>query len=107
VRSVWRLRLIALIEDAAVADRILRHLGLPTEIPSPRTARALLLPAVLSPPSWLVGTRIPLVHPVRLMILRSGGAREVRRGAGRRTSGLVLRHVRVDVCDRRLRLTDR
>ena len=35
-----RLRLIALIEEAAVIDRILRHLGLPTETPAPRPARA-------------------------------------------------------------------
>ena len=35
-----RLRLIALIEDAAVIERILRHLGLPTKIPEPRPARA-------------------------------------------------------------------
>lgn len=35
-----RLRLIALIEDAAVVGRILRHLGLPDTIPSPQPARA-------------------------------------------------------------------
>jgi hypothetical protein len=35
-----RLRLIALIEEAAVIGRILRHLGVPTEIPAPRPARA-------------------------------------------------------------------
>ena len=39
-----RLRLIALIEEAAVIGRILRHLGLPTEVPSPRPARAPPLP---------------------------------------------------------------
>ena len=32
--------MIALIEEAAVIDRILRHLGLPTETPAPRPARA-------------------------------------------------------------------
>jgi hypothetical protein len=32
--------LIALIEEAAVIGRILRHLGVPTEIPAPRPARA-------------------------------------------------------------------
>jgi hypothetical protein len=32
--------LIALIEEAAVVGRILRHLGLPTEPPVPRPARA-------------------------------------------------------------------
>jgi hypothetical protein len=39
-RCGGRLRLIALIEEAAVLDRILRHLGVPTEIPAPRPARA-------------------------------------------------------------------
>ena len=39
-RCGGRLRLIALIEEAAVIDRILRHLGLPTETPAPRLARA-------------------------------------------------------------------
>lgn len=35
-----RFRLIALIEEAAVIDRMLRHLGLPTAIPAPCPARA-------------------------------------------------------------------
>ena len=39
-RCGGRLRLIALIEQAAVIDRVLRHLGVPTEIPAPRPARA-------------------------------------------------------------------
>ena len=39
-RCGGRLRLIALIEEAAVIGRILRHLGLPTEVPTPRPARA-------------------------------------------------------------------
>jgi hypothetical protein len=39
-RCGGRLRLIALIEDVAVIGRILRHLGLPEMIPSPRPARA-------------------------------------------------------------------
>ena len=39
-RCGGRLHLIALIEEAAVIDRILRHLGLPTETPAPRPARA-------------------------------------------------------------------
>jgi hypothetical protein len=34
------LRLVALIEQASVVQRILRHLGLPTEVPEPRPARA-------------------------------------------------------------------
>ena len=43
-RCGGRLRLIALIEEAAVIERILRHLGLPTEIPAPHPARAPPLP---------------------------------------------------------------
>jgi hypothetical protein len=39
-RCGGRLRLIALIERAAVIDRILRHLGVPAEIPAPRPARS-------------------------------------------------------------------
>jgi hypothetical protein len=40
LRCGGRLRLIALIEEAAVIDRILRHLGVPAAIPAPRPARA-------------------------------------------------------------------
>ena len=36
--------MIALIEEAAGIQRILRHLGLPTEIPEARPARAPPLP---------------------------------------------------------------
>lgn len=39
-RCGGRLRLVALIEEAAVIDRILRHVGVPTEVPTPRPARA-------------------------------------------------------------------
>lgn len=39
-RCGGRLRLIALIEQAAVIARILRHLGLPDEVPAPNPARA-------------------------------------------------------------------
>jgi hypothetical protein len=39
-RCGGRLRLIALLEQAAVIQRILRHLGLPTEVPPPAPARA-------------------------------------------------------------------
>lgn len=34
------MRLVALTEQAAVIRRILRHLGLPTEVPDPAPARA-------------------------------------------------------------------
>ena len=39
-RCGGRLRLVALIEQASVVQRILRHLGLPTEVPEPRPAPA-------------------------------------------------------------------
>ena len=39
-RCGGRLRLVALIEEASVVERILRHLGLPTQAPEPRPARA-------------------------------------------------------------------
>ena len=39
-RCGGRLRLLALIEQTEVIERILRHLGLPTEIPDPCAARA-------------------------------------------------------------------
>ena len=38
--AAGRLRLIALIDESAVTQRILRHLGLPTEVPEARPARA-------------------------------------------------------------------
>ena len=43
-RCGGRLRLIALIERASVIQRILQHLGLPTEVPEARPARAPPLP---------------------------------------------------------------
>jgi hypothetical protein len=39
-RCGGRLRLVALIEQASVIQRILRHLGLPSDLPEPRPARA-------------------------------------------------------------------
>jgi len=39
-RCGGRLRLIALIDESAVTQRILRHLGLPSEVPEARPARA-------------------------------------------------------------------
>ena len=52
-RCGGRLRLVALIEEAAVIDRILRHLGLPTETPAPCPARAPPLPSGTSRRGWL------------------------------------------------------
>ena len=43
-RCGGRFRLIALIEEASVIERILRHLHLPTELPAPRPGRAPPLP---------------------------------------------------------------
>jgi hypothetical protein len=45
-RCGGRLRLIALIEEAAVIGRILRHLGRPLDLPVARAARAPPLVAV-------------------------------------------------------------
>ena len=39
-RCGGRFRLIALIDEASVIERILRRLGLPTEVAEPRPARA-------------------------------------------------------------------
>ena len=43
-RCAGRMTLVALIRDAAVVGRILRHLGLPDEVPVPRAGRAPPLP---------------------------------------------------------------
>ena len=50
-RCGGRLTLIALIEDPAVIARVLRHLGLPTDMPEAQPARA--------PPLHLVGDAPP------------------------------------------------
>ena len=42
-----RLQRIAVIEDPAVVERILRHLGLPTDIPEARPARPPPMPFLL------------------------------------------------------------
>ena len=39
-RCGGRLRLISLIDDPAVIERVLRHLGLQTEVPAARPPRA-------------------------------------------------------------------
>ena len=38
-RCGGRLRLVALIDERSVIERILRHLGFPTELPPPRPGR--------------------------------------------------------------------
>jgi hypothetical protein len=56
-----RLRLIALIERAAVIRRFLGHLGLPTEVPLPRPARS--PPATWFDESTLVGDQADVFTP--------------------------------------------
>ena len=56
-RCGGRLRLIALIEQAAVIERILRHLRLPTEVPTPRPGRAPSLDAARDALSEVEGRR--------------------------------------------------
>jgi hypothetical protein len=51
-RCGGRLALIALIEEAAVIRRILRHLGVPTEVPATRPARPPPLPIGRSDPRY-------------------------------------------------------
>ena len=46
-RCGGRLRLVALIDETSVIQRILRHLGLPTDVPEPRPAR--LPPCAVDP----------------------------------------------------------
>jgi len=43
-----RLRLLATIEERAVVEKILTHLGLPADLPQPSAART---------PAWLPGVR--------------------------------------------------
>jgi hypothetical protein len=52
-RCGGRLRWIALIDEASVIERILRHLRLPTEVPTPRPARA---PPLVAPCVFEEGT---------------------------------------------------
>jgi Putative transposase/Transposase zinc-binding domain len=59
-RCGGRLRLIALIEDAAVIERILRHLGLPTESPAPQPGRA---PPLFVSASREADSGIPVLLP--------------------------------------------
>ncbi len=59
-RCGGRLTLIALIEDPAVIERILRHLGLPTELPEARPARAPPGQLLLDPSVTQVARKIGL-----------------------------------------------
>ena len=47
------LRLLATIEDRAVVEKILTHLGLPVDLPQPSAART---------PEWLPGVRAAADH---------------------------------------------
>ena len=75
-RCGGRLGLIALIEDAAVISRILRHLGVPTEIPAPRPARAPPLSRGSFQPGW-VGRRSFGVQLLFLTFLADAARRSV------------------------------
>jgi hypothetical protein len=72
-RCGGRLRLIALIEEAAVIGLILQHLGVPTEIPAPRPARR------------SVGVRDPEV----CLVARSHARNDVTR-ADRPSAGVII-----------------
>lgn len=49
-----RLRLIATITDSSVIDKILTHLGLPSEPPTPTPAKlSEWLPGIETPPDWV------------------------------------------------------
>ena len=62
-RCAGRLELIALIEDPTVIRRILSHLGMPTEVPTPRPARPPPLhptsPGAAAPPPLPLGRSDP------------------------------------------------
>ena len=78
-RCGGRLRLIALIEETAAIERILRHLGLPTTIPAARPARAPPVPCGSSRRGG-VGRRDLGVRPLFLMLPERQPAR--RRAGG-------------------------
>ena len=62
--AVRSLALIALIEDPAVIARVLRHLGLPTDIPEAQPARAPPLHLVVdAPPTDVAGDEILFDEP--------------------------------------------
>ena len=63
-RCGGRLTLIALIEDPAVIARVLRHLGLPTDMPEAQPVRAPPLHLVVdAPPTEVVGDQILFDEP--------------------------------------------
>jgi hypothetical protein len=89
-RCGGRLRLIALVEEAAVIDRILRHLGLPTTIPTPTS------PGAAAPGGGfrrLAMDRRPT--SVRRVFLTSG---RLRRWIVRRRAGGVARAAELARC---------
>jgi hypothetical protein len=79
VDSLEGLEAIALIEEAAVIDRILRHLGPQTETPAPRPARA--SPMLGAFPTRLIGTTMPRCS---MHVLERGPPSVRRRCASRR-----------------------
>jgi len=62
-RCGGRLRLVATIDQRAVVDRILRHLGLPTDLPVPRPARAPPLGEAVRDVPFGGGTDVADVEP--------------------------------------------
>jgi hypothetical protein len=97
-RCDGRLRLVALIEQAAVIERILRHLGLPDTVPAPSPARA--------PPAYgrPAGPRVVLVTTSRrrshvaIRRARRRCARAGRSEAGGRASWRRPCGMRVLIC---------
>jgi hypothetical protein len=78
-RCPGRLRLIALIEEPSVIERILRHLCLPTEVPTPRPGRAPSLGAARDALSQVDGRRSSWPDPST----RTRGARPSTRAPDR------------------------
>jgi len=50
-----RLRLLATIEERAVIEKVLMHLGLPIEVPPPAPARLTGALAAAEPAAWIDG----------------------------------------------------
>jgi uncharacterized protein YbaR (Trm112 family) len=77
-RCAGRLRLMALIEQASVVQRILRHLGLPTEVPERRPARA-----TRDTPGSIPGRSRIRCHLLRASRLARRGVGALRRSSSR------------------------
>ena len=91
-RCGGRLRLVALLEAGTVTARILRHLGLPSEVPAARPARA---PARERRRVLVTGHRPDpaVVAPARVSRHTLYGARARGRGSRRRVPSVASRAV--------------